>query len=689
MAFGRLEVYYPDGAFKTFLLSAPNISVGRSTGNMIALDVDGISRYHLSIAHKDGETRITDLDSANGTFIDSERLTPQEARTLYGGEEIQIGEVRLVYHSFDDTPTRPVVVPEDTTRRVEIEEVDFTLDVMPPDQAVSPGAHISAQLTITNTGDEPERYLVDVGGLPMEWVRIDRRELEIGAGKAGDVVINFKPRRRSDSTPGDYSVTAIVRLKDKPTAELRTSFILRVLPFGGFGMALEQRQIKSSENFRLHVHNQGSANLPLSLTARELDDGMRITIPQPRFTLAPGQRMVVQGEVHPQKAHIFGEPRRFALDLLVRSGDASGFLAAVRLYMTEKPPLPSWSAYAIGGVAVAALALILVGLAILLQPPPVPVITSFQASAAVVRQGQPITFTWDVENANDVDLVINGVPVLENVPANQYSAQIDSSLYTGELAIRFVADNGTFTAETSTSVIVTPSLSVSYFTIEPPTLVRYVAQTMTLNWSVSGAITTRISGIEAFSSTPLQTDYGASGTVSVVGIPTTPLSLTITLTAVSDTGEAVQQSIDVELIDPQCTASTGDVALYGAPDGRGQIVATIPQGTTVVIDGQDASSQWLRVRLSGGANGWGRIESLICENTFNMPDLLKILDIPTAMPEVVLTATPTPTPSATPTATNTMITPLNATFTATSSNPLVIVGTPTITTQTPAPPLGP
>ncbi len=114
MAYGRLEVYYPDGAFKTFLLTDPNVSIGRSAGNMIALDVEGISRYHVSLAYADGATTITDLESANGTFVDGERLKANTPSPLMGGEEIQIGELRMVFQSFDESPTRPVAVTHDS-----------------------------------------------------------------------------------------------------------------------------------------------------------------------------------------------------------------------------------------------------------------------------------------------------------------------------------------------------------------------------------------------------------------------------------------------------------------------------------------------------------------------------------------------------------------------------------------------
>src|SRR5664279_3222707 len=169
MAYGRLDVFWPDGLFKTYLLTDASISIGRSSGNTIPLETDSLSRYHASLTNKDGETQITDLESANGTFVDGVRLKSSEPHTLYGGEEIEIGELRLIYHLLDETPTRPISVPEEVTRRIELEAVPFYIEIQEPEIGIPPGAHISARLSITNTASEAQRFRVEVTGVPKDW----------------------------------------------------------------------------------------------------------------------------------------------------------------------------------------------------------------------------------------------------------------------------------------------------------------------------------------------------------------------------------------------------------------------------------------------------------------------------------------------------------------------------------------
>jgi uncharacterized protein YraI len=641
MAYGRLDVFWPDGLFKTYLLAEPNVSVGRSSGNGIALDTDTISRYHLSITHQNDDVFITDLDSVNGTFVDGVKLKDNQPHKLFGGEEIMIGELRLIYHDMDENPTRPIVVPEDATRRIELAETDFRIDLEGPEIPISPGAHTSAQVTITNTGDESERYSVEVSGVPREWLRIDRPDLEIAPGKSADVMISFKPLRRSESKPGDYPVEVKVRPKSNPDVALRATVVLHVLPYSGFGMALENSRLRSGSQFNLHLHNQGSDTLPLTMMGRDLTNSLRFNIAGTQIALAPGQRMVVQGQVFAKQRPLFGDARQYPFDLIVRSSDASGFLVATRGYVLEKPPLSSCAAYALGGIALAVLALILLGLLLLLRPVPQPTISTFGVSSTLVAQGEPLSVNWAVTDASELVISVNGTPVATADP-EAGAAQVDTSAYSGEITVGMNASNGNREATASERVLVYVPLSVSYFTVEPTPLVRYVVQTITFNWSVPNATTTQLLGVDAFSTTPIDPAYGATATVSVVGHLTE--DVTVTLVAQSADGQTLQQPLTLTTIDPECTATT-DVSLRNGPTPQNQVIGTIPAGETRVVDARDQNGSWLRVRISDDAHGWGERASFICADTFNVDDLQIDLNFPTAIP--VPTELPTASASAT------------------------------------------
>jgi hypothetical protein len=92
----RLAVFSPDGKEQTYLFGGEVMSMGRGRNNDIQIKNDGkISRYHCRIFRRGDEFIIEDNKSSNGTLVDSKLVTRQR---LDGGEQIQIGETRVIFH---------------------------------------------------------------------------------------------------------------------------------------------------------------------------------------------------------------------------------------------------------------------------------------------------------------------------------------------------------------------------------------------------------------------------------------------------------------------------------------------------------------------------------------------------------------------------------------------------------------
>ena len=74
------------------------ISVGRTSENDIAIPEYSVSKRHCIIARVDGEYRLTDMGSTNGTIVDGMPLVPQKPRRLRGGETVSLGRLMLVFY---------------------------------------------------------------------------------------------------------------------------------------------------------------------------------------------------------------------------------------------------------------------------------------------------------------------------------------------------------------------------------------------------------------------------------------------------------------------------------------------------------------------------------------------------------------------------------------------------------------
>jgi pSer/pThr/pTyr-binding forkhead associated (FHA) protein len=69
------------------------ITMGRRLDNHLVLDGDNISRQHVAIERRTGEYFICDLGSANGVYLNDERV---ESAPLRDGDRLRIGSFSLV-----------------------------------------------------------------------------------------------------------------------------------------------------------------------------------------------------------------------------------------------------------------------------------------------------------------------------------------------------------------------------------------------------------------------------------------------------------------------------------------------------------------------------------------------------------------------------------------------------------------
>jgi pSer/pThr/pTyr-binding forkhead associated (FHA) protein len=58
----------------------------------------GVSRLHAAIYRTKHTLSLADLDSSNGTYLNGERLQPQQSRVLRDGDEIRFGELAAKIH---------------------------------------------------------------------------------------------------------------------------------------------------------------------------------------------------------------------------------------------------------------------------------------------------------------------------------------------------------------------------------------------------------------------------------------------------------------------------------------------------------------------------------------------------------------------------------------------------------------
>lgn len=131
---------------KTIPLSRPVIRIGRTPDSELQLDSGTISRNHAELRVEPQGVILTDLGSANGTFIGDERLLPNQPRRLTDGASFRIGPYLLIYRSSAAEPSEPdeppLPIPEQPTLPPDIASVraqTVTPTALPPTRRAPTG----------------------------------------------------------------------------------------------------------------------------------------------------------------------------------------------------------------------------------------------------------------------------------------------------------------------------------------------------------------------------------------------------------------------------------------------------------------------------------------------------------------------------------------------------------------------
>lgn len=91
-----LTVKSPEFAGQVFELNQPTITIGRAEDNTYQLPHPSVSSHHAELRAEDGDYRLVDLGSTNGSRVNDERITET---VLRNGDVVMLGNMILAYQS--------------------------------------------------------------------------------------------------------------------------------------------------------------------------------------------------------------------------------------------------------------------------------------------------------------------------------------------------------------------------------------------------------------------------------------------------------------------------------------------------------------------------------------------------------------------------------------------------------------
>ena len=88
-----------------YSLTPAEVTIGRSSTNVIPIADPEVSRRHACITWTDGSSIIEDWASTNGTFVNDRRISGPTA--LYNGDEIRLGETIILQFLTNHENSQP------------------------------------------------------------------------------------------------------------------------------------------------------------------------------------------------------------------------------------------------------------------------------------------------------------------------------------------------------------------------------------------------------------------------------------------------------------------------------------------------------------------------------------------------------------------------------------------------------
>lgn len=95
----KLAIRSADGSRREYQLARQVVTLGRQeTCDVVLADVR-VSRRHTEISSNDQNYYVTDLGSANGTLLNSQRLQPHQLTLLQNGDVLSLGDSEITFTS--------------------------------------------------------------------------------------------------------------------------------------------------------------------------------------------------------------------------------------------------------------------------------------------------------------------------------------------------------------------------------------------------------------------------------------------------------------------------------------------------------------------------------------------------------------------------------------------------------------
>ncbi len=346
-----LHILKQGEASRSLRLSQNSFTIGRNPDNDIPLSGSGISRRHARLTRAGDGWQVTDLNSANGTFLEESRLLPDVPQAWPPGAKLRIGPFFLQWQAGQAPSHHGVTdftaVPHDHTLTP---ARPLSINAAPAAAATAAGQPAGWQINLHNLSSLVEHYRIDVEGLPADWVELSEHEVQLMPGEQAFMRLTATPPRHSQAAAGTHAFQVRATAVSRPAVSAAVPCQLSIAPFADLQTDMRPQQLRHGGTVRVLARNLGNAPVNLQVHGRDPAEAIQFDGQQTNWQLAPGEKKVIDLRLTARQRPWWGRTENLPFTLHVCDDSSEG--AALSGQLRVPPRLPGWLATILALLAV-------------------------------------------------------------------------------------------------------------------------------------------------------------------------------------------------------------------------------------------------------------------------------------------------------------------------------------------------
>jgi Tol biopolymer transport system component len=344
----QIFILNPDHSTRTVVVPRAEITLGAKGDNNIVLDDQEAEEYHARLEPEEGHYRVTDLNSATGTFLGETRLKPGEPTVWLPDVALRIGESWLSLQPGLDPllVTEPTLASAHTPISYNPEQVSWSTGEMvglylgTSQITIAPGNSGVVSLVLFNRQLKSEHFNLTVTGVSPNWIAALPSVVTLGADSNRQLDLEFQLPHASTTRAGRYRVAVQLAPQGLPAEAVEVTLTLTVLAFSQFRAALNPQSFFVNDHAQLKIENLGNLPETFSVSVEEADEALTCNLPEAPFRLAEGESQTLEIQVQPPQTLWGNQERTYPLSISVEA--VSGQVQTLQAEVLSLRTLPAW-----------------------------------------------------------------------------------------------------------------------------------------------------------------------------------------------------------------------------------------------------------------------------------------------------------------------------------------------------------